>query len=41
MATLSFHAPTQRFDVDRALGCLTPLRAAATDLSKLVSGQED
>jgi DNA-binding IclR family transcriptional regulator len=36
MVTLSFHAPSQRFDVDRMLGCLQPLRDAAADLSKLV-----
>lgn len=41
MATLSFHAPVQRFDTDRALGFLAPLRAAATDLSKLMSGADD
>ena len=38
MATLSFHAPTQRFDIDRALGCLKALRQAADDLSQLVTG---
>ena len=38
MATLSFHAPTQRFDIDRALGCIDPLRTAADDLSRLVTG---
>jgi len=37
MATLSFHAPMQRFDVDRALSCLGPLRVAAANLSKLVT----
>jgi DNA-binding IclR family transcriptional regulator len=36
MVTLSFHAPRQRFDIDRTLGCLQPLRDAAADLSKLV-----
>ena len=35
MATLSFHAPTQRFDTARALTCLDPLREAATALSQL------
>ena len=37
MATLSFHAPTQRFDIDRALTFLRPLKEAAHDLSKLVT----
>jgi IclR family acetate operon transcriptional repressor len=37
MATLSFHAPSQRFDIARALDCLQPLRAAALDLSALVT----
>jgi len=36
MATLSFHAPTQRFDIDRALDHLEALHAAAADLSALV-----
>jgi len=36
MVTLSFHAPSQRFDVDRTLACLPALRDAAADLSKLV-----
>ena len=40
MATLSFHAPTQRFDVERALGFLPQLRAAADALSSLV-GTDD
>lgn len=40
MATLSFHAPTQRFDIEKALACLAPLRAAAADLSKLVTHDE-
>ncbi|GAW34685.1 pca regulon regulatory protein [Roseovarius sp. A-2] len=39
MATLSFHAPTQRFDIDRALGYLHQMREAAVDLSSLVSGE--
>jgi hypothetical protein len=38
MATLSFHAPTQRFDVARALTYLGALREAAADLSMLVTG---
>ena len=37
MATLAFHAPTQRFDVERALGFLAPMRKAAEDLSRLVA----
>jgi DNA-binding IclR family transcriptional regulator len=37
MATLSFHAPTQRFDIERALGFLEPMRQAAADLSQLVT----
>lgn len=36
MATLSFHAPTQRFDVERAVGFLGALRHASADLSSLV-----
>jgi len=36
MVTLSFHAPAQRFDVQRTLSCLPALRRAAADLSKLV-----
>lgn len=36
MATLSFHAPTQRFDIARALEFLEPLKDAATALSNLV-----
>ena len=35
MTTLSFHAPTQRLDIDKALGFLAPLRQAAQDLSQL------
>ncbi|WP_297769064.1 IclR family transcriptional regulator [uncultured Roseovarius sp.] len=41
MATLSFHAPTQRFDLEKALGCLTSLRTAAEDLSKLVTDSDE
>ncbi len=37
MVTLSFHAPAQRFDLDRAMAWLPALRAAAADLSKLVT----
>ncbi|MEJ6390508.1 IclR family transcriptional regulator [Gymnodinialimonas ulvae] len=36
MATLSFHAPTQRFDIDRALTHLDALRDAASELSLLI-----
>ncbi len=36
MATLSFHAPTQRFDLERALWHLNALRAASAELSRLV-----
>jgi len=39
MATLSFHAPTQRFGIDRAVGYLRQLREASADLSSLVSGE--
>ncbi|MDU8911670.1 IclR family transcriptional regulator [Aestuariicoccus sp. MJ-SS9] len=41
MATLSFHAPTQRFGIDRALDFLQPLREAARDLSQLVTDSEE
>lgn len=37
MATLAFHAPTQRFDIARALEYLPSMHAAAADLSRLVS----
>lgn len=37
MATLSFHAPTQRFDIARAMEYLPSMRTAAADLSALVS----
>ena len=40
MATLSFHAPTQRFNIDRALEHLAALRKAAAGLSKLVTDSE-
>src|SRR6056297_1117206 len=40
MATLAFHAPTQRFDIARALEYLPSMRAAAADLSGLVSEGE-
>ncbi|ABD56593.1 IclR family transcriptional regulator [Jannaschia sp. CCS1] len=41
MATLSFHAPTQRFDLDRALNYLDPLRDAARELSLLVASEAE
>lgn len=37
MATLSFHAPTQRFDTPRALHYLDALKDAAQDLASLVT----
>ena len=37
MATLSFHAPTQRFDVECCIACLGSLRRSAQELSQLVS----
>lgn len=40
MATLSFHAPTQRFDIERALGFLEAMREASADLSQLVSDSD-
>jgi len=40
MATLAFHAPTQRFDIARALDYLPSMRTAAADLSRLVSEGE-
>jgi DNA-binding IclR family transcriptional regulator len=40
MATLAFHAPTQRFDIARALEYLPSMREAAADLSSLVSEGE-
>ncbi|TRD17830.1 IclR family transcriptional regulator [Palleronia caenipelagi] len=36
MVTLSFHAPTQRFDADQALSCLDNLKQAAAALAGLV-----
>jgi DNA-binding IclR family transcriptional regulator len=41
MATLSFHAPTQRFTSEKALECLEPLQAASRDLSRLVADTEE
>ncbi len=40
MATLAFHAPTQRFDIDRALEHLEALRTASGELSLLISSEE-
>ena len=39
MATLSFHAPTQRFDAERAVACLGTLRGAADALSRMIDGE--
>ncbi len=39
MATLSFHAPTQRFDAARSLAHLDDLRRAASDLGQLVEAE--
>lgn len=36
VATLSFHAPTQRMDLDAGLKCLPKLQAAALELSDLI-----
>lgn len=36
MSTLSFHAPTERFDAARALTFLPQLHAAAAELSRLI-----
>lgn len=41
MATLSFHAPTQRFDTSRAITYLDPLREASRELSLLVAAETD
>ncbi|WP_112322897.1 IclR family transcriptional regulator [Oceanibium sediminis] len=41
MATLSFHAPTQRFDVKKALGCLQALRDAGRELADLVNASDE
>src|SRR6056297_3797717 len=41
MATLSFHAPTQRFDIERALTFLGPMREASANLSKLMTGGDE
>ncbi len=40
MATLSFHAPTMRFNIERAHDHLDALRAAASELSQLIEGEE-
>ena len=36
VATLSFHAPTPRFEAARALGFLPALRRSARDLAQLI-----
>lgn len=41
MTTLSFHAPTQRFDEARALHYLEPLEEAAQALSRLLLEKDD
>ncbi|WP_294622771.1 IclR family transcriptional regulator [uncultured Roseovarius sp.] len=41
MATLAFHAPTQRVSIDEALKYLDDMRTASKDLSQLVSGSAD
>ena len=41
MATLAFHAPSQRVSIDEALKYLDDMRAASKDLSQLVSGSTD
>ncbi|MEJ6395440.1 IclR family transcriptional regulator [Gymnodinialimonas sp. 2305UL16-5] len=41
MATLSFHAPTQRFDPERAIEFLGALQTASKQLSMLVDGTPD
>jgi len=41
LATLSFHAPTQRFDVAKALEFLDALREASSELSALVLSTPD
>lgn len=41
VATLSFHAPTHRFDIDKALNFLQPMRDAAAALGQLVSDADD
>lgn len=38
-ATLSFHAPTQRFSIDHLLDHLDTLRASAAQMSSLISDQ--
>lgn len=37
MATLAFHAPTQRFSIEKALDYLDAIREAAAELSKLIA----
>lgn len=41
MATLSFHAPTLRFDAEEALEHLPDLRSASAELSNLVEPESD
>lgn len=41
MATLSFHAPTQRFDIEKAIGYLDALKQASSELSLLVNQMEN
>ncbi|WP_224816040.1 IclR family transcriptional regulator [Hasllibacter sp. MH4015] len=41
MATLSFHAPTQRFDVERAMVFLGALQSASSELSLLISSTDE
>ena len=38
MATLAFHAPSQRFTIEKALTYLDRMQAAARELSRLVAG---
>jgi DNA-binding IclR family transcriptional regulator len=41
VSTLSFHAPMQRISIDKALGFVPALRAASSELSKLLTDDED
>jgi DNA-binding IclR family transcriptional regulator len=41
MATLAFHAPSQRVTIDEALAYLDDMRVASSDLSQLVSGSAE
>ncbi|MDU8944725.1 IclR family transcriptional regulator [Ovoidimarina sediminis] len=38
LATLSLHAPSQRFGIDQAIGALPRIKKAAADLSGLING---